>query len=226
MTFSLGRQLLDSMRRDVGGFLAALSPAEPPSPGMYTYHITPPGGQIRIHLRIEGDGRGILFVDVTEVVHLNPTAAHMAKLALDEVPQLQARAMLGRHCPANERQRLAAELTQIYAMIERFTHPNGECPTCAVAGLERAPLFSQRARAPYKADLALTYGCNNECPHCYNEPDRFDMPSMPKEEWFRVLDTLHGVGVPHIILTGGEATMHPDLPEIIRYANELGQVVD
>jgi radical SAM protein with 4Fe4S-binding SPASM domain len=225
MTFSLGRQLLDSMRRDVGGFLAALSPAEPPSPGMYTYHITPPGGQIRIHLRIEGDGRGILFVDVTDVVHLNPTAAHMAKLALDDVPQLQARAMLGRNCPPNERQQLAAELSQMYDMIERFTHPNGDCPTCAVSGLERAPLFSQRARSPYKADLALTYGCNNECPHCYNEPDRFDMPSMPKEEWFRVLDTLHSVGVPHIILTGGEATMHPDLPEIIRYANELGQVV-
>ena len=73
---------------------------------------------------------------------------------------------------------------------------NGDCPTCAVSGLERAPLFSQRARAPYKADLALTYGCNNECPHCYNEADRHSHGHMRLEDGKRIIDRLVEVGVP------------------------------
>jgi radical SAM protein with 4Fe4S-binding SPASM domain len=31
--------------------------------------------------------------------------------------------------------------------------------------------------------------------------------------------------VPHIIFTGGEATLHPDLPRLIAYANQKGQIV-
>jgi len=80
------------------------------------------------------------------------------------------------------------------------------------------------ARAPYKADLALTYGCNNACGHCYNEPERFAMPSLTKEEWLQVIHRLHQVGVPHLIFTGGEATLHPELPELIHYADSLGMV--
>ena len=30
--------------------------------------------------------------------------------------------------------------------------------------------------------------------------------------------------MPHLIFTGGEATLHPDLPEIIRYANYGGPI--
>jgi radical SAM protein with 4Fe4S-binding SPASM domain len=47
---------------------------------------------------------------------------------------------------------------------------------------------------------------------------------MSREQWFGVLDKLATVGVPHIIFTGGEATLHPELPEIIQYADSLGMV--
>ncbi|HRE27868.1 MAG TPA: radical SAM protein, partial [Anaerolineales bacterium] len=40
----------------------------------------------------------------------------------------------------------------------------------------------------------------------------------------RVIDVLHRVGVPHLIFTGGEATLHPDLPELIAYADGLGHI--
>jgi radical SAM protein with 4Fe4S-binding SPASM domain len=40
-----------------------------------------------------------------------------------------------------------------------------------------------------------------------------------------VIDKLNGVAVPHLIFTGGEATLNPDLPELIRYADGLGHVV-
>jgi hypothetical protein len=223
-TRSLAEQLWHGLQQDLGGLLARFAPAPEPVPaGMYTYRIDPGGGQRRIHLRVEADGSGVMFVDVTDVIHLNETAVTMTKLALDGIPQEVAARRFVSHFHVG-RQQVANELTRIYEMVERFQEPGIGCPTCSLNGLDRAPLFSQRARAPYKADLALTYGCNNECPHCYNEPDRFEMPSMPKEEWFRVLDQLYEVGVPHLIFTGGEATLHPDLLEIINYADSLGMV--
>ena len=79
-------------------------------------------------------------------------------------------------------------------------------------------------QAPYKADIALTYRCNNACSHCYNEPTA-SICHPYAEDWRRVLDKLAGIGVPHIILTGGEPTLHPDLPAIIRYADALGLIV-
>ncbi|MCA9980013.1 MAG: radical SAM protein [Anaerolineales bacterium] len=217
------QRLWGVIKQDVNALRGRFTAVETPAPGLYTYRITPNGRHVRIHLRIEPDGAGVLFIDVTDVIHLNPTAASMAKFALDDVPLATARARFLGTFQAN-RQQVEQELLGIYDMVDTLRHPDSDCMTCALGGLDRHPLFSTRARAPYKADLALTYGCNNECPHCYNEPDRFDMPSLPKEEWFKVLDTLSTVGVPHIIFTGGEATLHPDLPEIINYADTLGMV--
>ena len=223
------------------------APIQPPTPGLYTYHITPSGGHIRLHLRIETDGSGVLFRDVTDVIHLNSTAAEMAKLALDGVPLPQAQAGLrARYLDPGS---INGETSNIYDLVESLKDPTG-CATCAVQDIQttnqqinksanqqypisnyqlpitsQKPLFSTRIHAPYKVDLALTYGCNNECPHCYNEPDRYHLPSMPKEDWFKVIDQLHAMGVPHLILTGGEATLHPELPDIIHYADSLGHIV-
>lgn len=225
---------------NLAGMFAA--PLAPPTPGLYTYHITPSGGHIRLHLRIESDGSGVLFRDVTDVIHLNPTAAEMAKLALDGVPLPQAQAGLRAryHDPGS----ISTETARLYELVETLKTPT-QCATCAVQDIQttnqqisksainnqpsaitsQRPLFSTRVHAPYKVDLALTYGCNNECPHCYNEPDRYHLPSMPKEDWFKVIDQLHAMGVPHLILTGGEATLHPELTEIIHYADQLGHIV-
>ena len=74
---SLAQRLWNGLRRDWTGLVASFAPPEPPKPGMYTYCFQPPGGQRRIHLRIEADGSGVMFIDVTDVIHLNPTAAAM-----------------------------------------------------------------------------------------------------------------------------------------------------
>jgi radical SAM protein with 4Fe4S-binding SPASM domain len=188
--------------------------------------VLPDGHQMRIHLRIEPSGAGVLFVDVTDVVHLNPTAAYMAQLALEDAPIASARAQVAARYQNVPLAQMERELRQVYDMIEEFRHPEGDCPTCQLSStVEMSPLFSVEVNAPYKVDIALTYGCNNECPHCYNEADRLEMPSLPLEEWYAVIDRLAELGVPHLILTGGEATLHPDLPDIIRYADGKGMVV-
>jgi radical SAM protein with 4Fe4S-binding SPASM domain len=85
-------------------------------------------------------------------------------------------------------------------------------------------LFSTPVAAPYKADLALTYGCNNACHHCYNEPRRSRMKPLPTAGWRRVLAKLAALGIPHVIFTGGEPTLLPDLPKLIAAAERLGLV--
>ncbi len=200
---------------------------QPPA-GLHTYRVPLDGGHMRLHLRVEQDGSGVLFRDVSEVVHLNSTAAELAWLALEETPLKQAAQVIQSRYAGASRSQVTAEAAQIYSLVEGMRSPGDFCPTCALPDDLRPPqadLFSIPVHAPYKADLALTYGCNNACAHCYNEPSHLPMASLPKEKWFEVVNRLHEVGVPHLILTGGEATLHPDLLEIIRYADGLGHIV-
>jgi radical SAM protein with 4Fe4S-binding SPASM domain len=204
------------------------APPPPPAPGLYPYPTGGPDEQGRLHLRVEQDGQGVLFVNVSDVVHLNATATDMVKLALDDVPQQQAAALLARRYQGTRRAHLANELAGMYEMVARLRTPGGDCPTCAIAAhrpTQHAPLFSTPPHAPYKVDIALTYGCNNACEHCYNEPQRRTMPSLSRAEWYRVLDVVREVGIPHIIFTGGEATLAPDLPDMVRYADQRGAIV-
>jgi len=198
---------------------------KPIPPGLYTYPIPLAGGQRRVHLRVDSGGGGVMFIDVTEVIHLNATAVEMAKLALDHVPLAQAQTTLLRRFKVGDKAQFCKELADMYALGERLRVADG-CPTCAITPwVHFKPLFSTPVKAPFKTDVALTYACNNACRHCYNEPERFTMRSLTREAWFRVFDKLAEVGVPHIILTGGEPTLHPDLAALVRYANDLGLMV-
>jgi len=214
------------LRRDLSAFGDCLRKVAPPRPGLYTYRFTPPGGRGRIHLRIEADGRGVLWVDVTDVVHLNATAAEMALWALDGVPLAQAQARLAARHGGTTARRAAGDLRGVYELVRRGTHRGtaGGCPTCGLETVARAELFTVPVSAPFKADLALTYQCNNDCPHCYNEAERLRMKSLPPDQWKRVIDRLCHVGVPHLIFTGGEATLYPELAELIAHADAQGPV--
>ena len=203
----------------------ALTPTNPPQPGLVTYRIPLDGGQMRLHLRVAHDGSGVLFRDVTEVVHLNATATDIAKMALDGVPLTQAATSLQARTRGASRRQIAEQAADIYRLVDVMRSHDAGCPTCALPDLPRTALFSTPVHAPYKADLALTYGCNNACPHCYNEPSRYPMASLNKQQWFEIVNRLHEAGVPHLILTGGEATLHPDLIDIIHYADQLGHIV-
>jgi len=72
-------------------------------------------------------------------------------------------------------------------------------------------------------DLAVTYRCNNDCSHCYNARER-SFPELSTAEWFGILDRLWELGIPHIVFTGGEATLRSDLPELIAHAEANGQI--
>jgi len=209
------------LRDDLGAFWAALRPPPLPGPGLRTWKRGGEGWRRRVHLRTGPAGDGLLFVDVTDVIHLNATAAAAVALLLDGASAARTRAVLRRRHP--DATGLAPAIDALAQLVGRLWNESA-CPSCELEAMGRAALFSLPAGAPFKADLALTYGCNNACSHCYNEPDRVGMASLRAEQWRQVLDRLARVGVPHMIFTGGEATLHPDLPGLVEYANGLGLV--
>ncbi|MGA2110803.1 MAG: PqqD family peptide modification chaperone [Anaerolineales bacterium] len=175
----------------------------------------------RIHLRFEQDGSGTLLVNASQVFYLNPTAALMARLILAGTEQPQAIAtVVDRYRVSTDRAK--EDYVALQRQLAELVRPEGACPICDLQ-LEVRPPFSARPSAPYRMDLALTYGCNNDCAHCYNARPR-DFPEQDTPFWRRILDRLWEIGIPHVVFTGGEPTLRRDLPELIAYAESLGQI--
>lgn len=220
--------LWNALAQDIRAFanrLGALTDVAPiPTAGLHTYHVPLPGGSKRIHLRIGQDRTGVLFVDVTDVIHLNATAAELAYSALEGIPYSTAESRIRARTKRSDRRQALLDLQSIYGMVDRLRHEGMGCPTCQLSTLQQLPLFGAPIDAPYKADLAITYECNNDCPHCYNEPDRLSLDSLPLAQWCNVVDVLCRVGVPHLIFTGGEATLYPHLLPLIEFANSRGPI--
>lgn len=76
---------------------------------------------------------------------------------------------------------------------------------------------------PIKASVELTYRCNERCTHCYLESFQDD-PSrkLTLIEWKNILKKLKDAGVLYLDLMGGEAMLHSDFWDILKYSSELG----
>lgn len=192
-----------------------------PMPGIYAYDRRPDGGRVRAHLRIEADGSGMLLVNASRIYHFNASAAMMAHLFLENYPREDCIAALTSAFHVS-RQQAGEDFTAFSEKMASITSPEGACPICELEAEIVTP-FSARPSAPYRMDLALTYRCINDCAHCYNAGPR-QRDELNTAQWKRVLDQLWAVGIPHIVFTGGEPTLRPDLPELIAHAEANGQI--
>ena len=70
--------------------------------------------------------------------------------------------------------------------------------------------------------IVFTAGCNFRCGYCHNV--QFVLPEqieklkgsfIPEEKFFNFLDTRKGL-LDGVVVSGGEATIHPDLPEFMK----------
>ncbi len=192
-----------------------------PAAGLYHYRRESPGEQARLHLRIDPDGRGILMVNANRIYQFNPTAAFMAHLCLEDLPQAQAVRAITRRFHVDAAQ-ARSDYAQFTDQLEALLRPDGACPICDLE-LETTAPFTARPSAPYRMDLALTYRCNNSCAHCYNARPR-KYPEISTDDWKRILDRLWELAIPHVVFTGGEPTLRDDLPELIAHAEHNGQI--
>jgi radical SAM protein with 4Fe4S-binding SPASM domain len=192
-----------------------------PPAGLHAYRRESEGERTQIHLRVEDGGRGLLLINANRALHLNETATFMAWMVLEGFSTPEAITRLRKRFHVDARQ-AAADYTRIEGQLTEITRPDGACPIHDLDFEVLLP-FSQKPAAPYRMDLALTYRCNANCHHCYNARSR-SYPEMPTQDWYRVIDRLWELGVPHICFTGGEATLRNDLPELVAYAQEKGQI--
>ncbi|PIE33923.1 radical SAM/SPASM domain-containing protein [candidate division KSB3 bacterium] len=85
---------------------------------------------------------------------------------------------------------------------------------------------------PVLSEIAITYCCNLKCAFCYAGSGCTQNPTgsdeeMRAEEVKKVLwKIFHQAQVPSVSFTGGEPTLVPELPELIRYAKNLGMRVN
>ena len=201
--------------------LFSLKASALPRPGLYHYRFEGTDEKSRVHLRLDPDGSGTLIVNASRVLHLNATAALLAYLALEKVEEQRAIRTVRKAYRVQAAQ-ARDDLRSLRAQLAELIRPDGACPIHDL-GLEVDMPFSARPSAPYRMDLAITYRCNNDCAHCYNARER-SFPELESASWFRILDRLWELGVPHVVFTGGEPTLREDLPELIRHAESNGQI--
>ncbi len=147
------------------------------APGMYHARRAVGAGQYaRYHLRVEGDGEGLLIVNASSVARLSPTGALMAHGLLQGEPESVVverarRALAG--APAGA---LEADVRAVRELLDRLAAP--DAPTFNFADMAFAP-NAARLIAPLTAD----------------------MPAGPAEVIKPVVDRLWAVGIPHVVFT-------------------------
>ncbi len=83
---------------------------------------------------------------------------------------------------------------------------------------------AQEVALPVSLLAELTHRCPLQCPYCSN-PLALEKAAaeLDTATWRRVIEEAHALGVLQTHFSGGEPTLRPDLPELIRHASGLGQ---
>lgn len=198
------------------------APAKPLEAGVYHYQA-PPDAEFpyRLHLRVEADGSGILIVNAATVLHLNQTAAEYAYHLVRETP-LDA---IARQVAARYRVSKTQALQDFEDLKDRlFALVNlPDLDPVTFLEFERDSPYSGQISAPYRLDCALTYRLPPGSDSAAAPTKRVER-ELTTLEWQSMLDKAWRAGIPHVIFTGGEATLRADLLELIAHAETLGQV--
>lgn len=76
-------------------------------------------------------------------------------------------------------------------------------------------------------ELEITGRCQLECSHCYaSSGPQGTHGELRASDWQRVIGKAADMGVPRVQFIGGEPTLHPDLPDMVRSALTWGLEVE
>jgi radical SAM protein with 4Fe4S-binding SPASM domain len=190
--------------------------------GLFQYRGQEGDTNFRLHLRIEPDSKGVLVINASRILHLNQTAAEMAKHIIEgDETTVAVKQMLKRYHGVKA-ERLEQDYNSLKEKIFTLARTDDICPVTYM-DINRIEPFETPVSAPYRMDLALTYKCNNACGHCYLPKDR-QPAELNTDQWKQVIKKIWEIGIPHVCFTGGEATLRPDLTDLIAYAEETGLV--
>jgi organic radical activating enzyme len=197
-------------------------PKEPLPPGLYPYQTPPDAAEpYRLHLRIDPDGKGMLIINASTVLHLNETATEFAYHLIKQTPEdVIARSVAKRYDVPQQQamQDFASLKEQIEILIS-----TEDLDPITYLGFDRREPYSGKGAAPYRLDCAVTYQVPDKDAEIFT-PGKRVKRELTTEEWQTIIQKTWDAGIPHLIFTGGEPTMRPDLPDLLALSEELGQV--
>jgi radical SAM protein with 4Fe4S-binding SPASM domain len=176
---------------------------------------------LRLHLRFEKDGSGILIINASRVLFLNRTAAEYVNSFVKGESEEEAIQKIRKRYKVDA-DTARKDYREALFIVNTFAKTPDVCPV-SYLGVKKMEPFEKELSAPYRMDLAITYRCNNKCLHCYAGGSR-ETKELATREWFKVLDKLFELGIPHVVFTGGEPTLRDDLTQLITYAQKIGLV--
>lgn len=194
---------------------------EPLPSGMYHLQTTLEDVPYRLHLRLNRDGTGLLIVNASTVLQLNPTAAEYAYQLVKGSSPEEAAGQIAARYRVNKgiaRQDYNDFVERVQALIR-----TPDLDPVSILNFELATPRSADLTAPLRLDCALTYRLNPETSAEY-APVKRASRELTTEEWKSILDRAWEFGIPQITFTGGEATLREDLPDLIAEAEKNGQV--
>ena len=176
---------------------------------------------VKLHLRKDPSGVGVLIVNASRVAYLNETATFYVEAMLNRLTPGEIVKKALKRFKGVTKEKILKDYEEVAYKINSFV--KGEACPITYLGFKQVDPFTVKTSAPFRADLAITYGCNNKCVHCYSSS-----PTVKRElelkKWQKILKKLFEIGVPNVLFTGGEPTLRDDLPEMIKYAENLGIV--
>lgn len=181
----------------------------------------PDGKSCRLHLRIDSSGNGILIVNASTILHLNSSAAEFAYHVIKGSPENVVVEEFNKRYRANSSQ-VVEDFNIFKGRLESLVLMPDLDPE-SFLDIDRIELHQNHISAPIRLDCALTYQTTEGSSTSFTPIDRVKR-LLDTSEWKLILQKAWDNGIPHVIFTGGEPTLRPDLVELISYSEQLGQV--
>ena len=182
--------------------------------GLYHHRAVGEFQGLRLHLRVEEDGSGILIINGSRMLFLNRTATEHIHLFLHGMTEDAAVKEIQRKFKV-DRETARKDHRDILFTINTFAKTADVDPV-SYLGVEKIEPFEKELSAPYRMELAVTYRCDTNCfirgSHVMNE--------LGLNEWCKIMDKLYTIGIPHVVFTGGEPTLRDDLSKLIDYSQK------
>jgi len=191
-------------------------------PGVHKYDGRDELQGHRFHLRVDTEEKGVLLIDASKIIFLNGTALDFVRCALEDRSDHDMVRYMRRRYRKVEKAVLVKNYEEVKGQLLEVL--KGNLNALEIIGSQTPSIGADELPAPYRMDLALTYKCNNDCGHCYNEEERKGKEELTLEQWQKVIDKLWDKGVPHIVFTGGEPTLFKGLRDLVIHSEEHGQV--
>jgi organic radical activating enzyme len=179
------------------------------------------GPTYRLHLRIDDQGTGILIINASTILHLNHTAVEYAYHLIKETPLETITAGMMKRYQIDE-ESAEEDFQNFKTRLETLVATPDLDPETFL-DIDRVDVHDQSSTAPMRLDCAVTYQVPGDGSSVYAPVDRVKR-MLSTEEWKQILKNAWDAGIPHVVFTGGEPTLRPDIPELIKFTEELGQV--